>query len=181
MRYLFILFALWTSNSVTASAATLNGLPPIRIGVSNVQSGASKSLGQQLIRGSDAYFAFVNNSGGIYGRKVEVILKDDRYEPDPAVENTNDLMTKDKVFFLFDYVGTPTLTRVLPLLESWAAMLADCERACDREIYTMSLWGNLNGLLEPDPCAACTRTSLRPRIVPISRPASANCQVKRSG
>jgi len=117
MRYLFILFALWTSNSVTASAATLNGLPPIRIGVSNVQSGASKSLGQQLIRGSDAYFAFVNNSGGIYGRKVEVILKDDRYEPDPAVENTNDLMTKDKVFFLFDYVGTPTLTRVLPLLE----------------------------------------------------------------
>jgi ABC-type branched-subunit amino acid transport system substrate-binding protein len=98
MRYLFILFALWTSNSVTASAATLNGLPPIRIGVSNVQSGASKSLGQQLMRGSDAYFAFVNNSGGIYGRKVEVILKDDRYEPDPAVENTNDLMTKDKVF-----------------------------------------------------------------------------------
>src|SRR6266446_9758808 len=91
-------------------------LPPILIGVSNVQSGPSRSLGQQLMQGSMSYFTLINDRGGIHGRKITVVLKDDKYEPDPAIQNTNELITKDKVFFLFDYVGTPTLTRVLPLL-----------------------------------------------------------------
>lgn len=91
-------------------------LPPIVIGVSNVQSGPSELLGEELLRGSMAYFNLVNDSGGVHGRKISIILKDDKYEPNPAVQNTNELIEKDRVFFLFDYVGTPTLTRVLPLL-----------------------------------------------------------------
>jgi branched-chain amino acid transport system substrate-binding protein len=93
------------------------GSSQIIIGVSNVQSGPSRSLGQNLLRGSEAYFELFNARGGIYGRKISILLKDDKYEPDPAVQNTNELIEKDKVFFLFDYVGTPTLTRVLPLLK----------------------------------------------------------------
>jgi branched-chain amino acid transport system substrate-binding protein len=89
----------------------------ILIGVSNVQSGPSGALGRGLVHGSRAYFELVNARGGIYGRKITIVLKDDRYEPDPAVQNTNELIENDKVFFLFDYVGTPTLTRVLPLLK----------------------------------------------------------------
>jgi branched-chain amino acid transport system substrate-binding protein len=92
-------------------------LPSIVIGVSNVQSGASQSLGRNLLRGSRAYFDRVNGDGGINGQQIAIILKDDKYEPNPAVQNTHDLIEKDKVFFLFDYVGTPTLTRVLPLLK----------------------------------------------------------------
>ena len=91
--------------------------PSIVIGISNVQSGPSRALGEKLVEGSQAYFDVVNHAGGIHGRRIDIVLKDDRYEPDPAVQNTNDLITKDKVFFLFDYVGTATLTRVLPLLK----------------------------------------------------------------
>lgn len=87
------------------------------IGVSNVQTGPASILGQNLLLGSTAYFNLVNQNGGIGGRKISIILKDDKYEPDPAVQNTNELIERDKVFFLFDYVGTPTLTRVLPLLK----------------------------------------------------------------
>jgi ABC-type branched-subunit amino acid transport system substrate-binding protein len=89
----------------------------IIVGVSNVQSGPSRSLGQNLLRGSAAYFELVKARGGVYGRKISIVLKDDKYEPDPAVQNTNELIEKEKSFFLFDYVGTPTLTRVLPLLK----------------------------------------------------------------
>jgi branched-chain amino acid transport system substrate-binding protein len=89
----------------------------IIVGVSNVQSGPSRSLGQNLLRGSAAYFELVNARGGVYGRKISIVLKDDKYEPDPAVQNTNELIEKENSFFLFDYVGTPTLTRVLPLLK----------------------------------------------------------------
>jgi ABC-type branched-subunit amino acid transport system substrate-binding protein len=93
----------------------------IRIGVSNVQSGPSSSLGRNLMYGANAYFRIVNEHGGVHGRPIEVILKDDRYEPDPAVRNTYELITQDRVFFLFNYVGTPTLTRVLPLLKYFEA------------------------------------------------------------
>jgi ABC-type branched-subunit amino acid transport system substrate-binding protein len=89
----------------------------VLVGVSNVQSGPSRSLGQNLLRGSLAYFDLVNAQGGIFGRKIFILLKDDRYEPDPAVQNTNELIQNENAFFLFDYVGTPTLTRVLPLLK----------------------------------------------------------------
>jgi branched-chain amino acid transport system substrate-binding protein len=93
------------------------GNSQIVVGVSNVQSGPSQSLGQNLLRGSAVYFELVNKQGGVYGRKISIRLKDDKYEPDPAVQNTNELIEKDKAFFLFDYVGTPTLTRTLPLLK----------------------------------------------------------------
>src|SRR5579864_1218949 len=78
----------------------------IIVGVSNVQSGPSRYLGQNLMRGAAAYFDLLNVQGGIYGRKITILLKDDRYEPDPAIENTNELIENGKALFLFDYVGT---------------------------------------------------------------------------
>jgi ABC-type branched-subunit amino acid transport system substrate-binding protein len=96
---------------------TSTPVPPIVIGVSNVQSGPSASLGKNLMQGSMGYFNVVNDRGGVYGRPIAVMLKDDGYEPDPAVRNTNELISNADVLFLFNYVGTPTLTRVLPLLK----------------------------------------------------------------
>lgn len=104
-------------HAIGADGAPPKSLPPIVIGVSNVQSGPSSDLGHELVLGSQSYFDLVNSSeGGIHGRKITILLKDDKYEPDPAVKNTNELIEHDKVFFLFDYIGTPTLTRTLPLL-----------------------------------------------------------------
>lgn len=93
----------------------------ILVGVSNSESGPSRSLGRELTAGSQAYFDVVNARGGIHGRRIRMIIKDDRYEPEPALSNTNDLITREHVLFLFDYVGTPTLTRVLPLLRFYDA------------------------------------------------------------
>ncbi len=89
---------------------------PIVIGVSNVQSGPSRLLGIKLLRGARAYFDRVNAAGGVHGRPISLVVKDDGYEPGPAVRNTRELIERDDVLFLFGYVGTPTLVRVLPLL-----------------------------------------------------------------
>jgi branched-chain amino acid transport system substrate-binding protein len=116
-----LLVVFWVAGMSNFSRGQDLGQPPamssIVVGISNVQSGPSRALGEKLVEGSRAYFDIVNYGGGIHGRHINIVLKDDRYEPDPAVQNTNDLITKDQVFFLFDYVGTPTLTRVLPLLK----------------------------------------------------------------
>jgi branched-chain amino acid transport system substrate-binding protein len=112
-----IAFALSAARQASAGDGTSSGLPEIVIGVSNVQSGPSGALGHELVHGSRSYFDLINSrDGGIYGRRISILLLDDKYEPDPAVKNTNELIERDKVFFLFDYVGTPTLTRTLPLL-----------------------------------------------------------------
>jgi branched-chain amino acid transport system substrate-binding protein len=108
------------SASIDASGgdvASPTNMPAIVVGVSNVQSGPSSDLGHELVLGSQSYFDLINGRDrGIHGRRISILLKDDKYEPDPAVKNTNELIERDKVFFLFDYVGTPTLTRTLPLL-----------------------------------------------------------------
>src|SRR5208283_1808121 len=45
---------------------------------------------------------------------------DDGYNPVPTISNTIRLVEKDDVFLLFDYVGTPTVTRMLPLLKIYS-------------------------------------------------------------
>ncbi|MDE0130436.1 MAG: ABC transporter substrate-binding protein [Gammaproteobacteria bacterium] len=107
----------------TDPAATGTGGPPhageIVLGVSAAFSGPSRGLGTELYRGASAYFSQVNENGGINGRRIALKMYDDGYQPDPCVENTMKLMLEDQVFLLFGYVGTPTVTRVLPLLKKF--------------------------------------------------------------
>ena len=91
----------------------------IVLGMSAAFSGPSRGLGSELYRGARAYFNHANANGGVGGRKVALKLYDDGYQPDPCVRNTMKLMLEDRVFLLFGYVGTPTVTRVLPLLKKF--------------------------------------------------------------
>ncbi len=91
----------------------------ILLGVSAAFSGPSRGLGAELYRGAMAYFNLVNDSGGIEGRRIALKVYDDGYQPDPCVQNTMKLMLEDRAFLLFGYVGTPTVTRVLPILRKF--------------------------------------------------------------
>ncbi len=89
------------------------------LGVSAAFSGPSRGLGIELYRGANSYFEHVNRAGGVGGRKVVLKTYDDGYQPNPAVTNTMTLVLEDQVFALFGYVGTPTVTRVLPMLKKF--------------------------------------------------------------
>ena len=91
----------------------------IVLGMSAAFSGPSRGLGIELYRGATAYFDHVNEQGGIAGRNVVLKTYDDGYQPAPSVRNTLKLMLQDQVFLLFGYVGTPTVTRVLPMLKKF--------------------------------------------------------------
>ena len=86
------------------------------IGMCNALSGPAAALGTGMKKGSMVYFDKINKAGGINGRKVRVISYDDGYEPKGTVEQTRKLIQQDKVFALFGYVGTPTSSAVLPLI-----------------------------------------------------------------
>ncbi len=108
-------------SSALAMAAETDGPgeAEIVLGMSAAFSGPSRGLGIELYRGASAYFTHVNRAGGVHGRKVVLKTYDDGYQPDPSVANTMTLMLKDRVFALFGYVGTPTVTRVLPMLKKF--------------------------------------------------------------
>jgi ABC-type branched-subunit amino acid transport system substrate-binding protein len=92
----------------------------IVLGMSAPFQGASQGLGIELYRGSMAYFEAVNAAGGVNGRKIVVRTYDEGYNPITAIGNTISLVEQDNVFLLFDYVGTPTVTRILPLLKRYS-------------------------------------------------------------
>ena len=90
----------------------------IVLGMSAAFSGPSRGLGNELYRGASACFEQVNADGGVDGRRIVLRTLDDGYQPDRCVKNTAALMADEQVFALFGYVGTPTVARVLPLLQA---------------------------------------------------------------
>jgi len=113
--YLFVVFV-----AVIVVRLFVNQQPDIkeiRLGASLPLSGINQNLGEEVVIGSNIYFNHINAKGGIDGKKIKFIHYDDKYEPEITLTNINKLIKKDKVFALFDFVGTPTVKKVLPLIK----------------------------------------------------------------
>lgn len=110
-----------TKDTAEISTASAPGVTPgaIKIGMSAAFKGTAGALGTELYRGAQAYYTEINARGGIYGRTIAVEALNDWYEPIPCIMNTIQLIEKHGVFFLSNYVGTPTLTRALPVIKQY--------------------------------------------------------------
>lgn len=89
----------------------------VKIGMVNVQTGPAAGLGKGMRYGAEALFKAVNGKGGVHGRKINMVVGDDGYEPDKAIDETLKMIEQQKVFSLFGYVGTPTANAVLPIVK----------------------------------------------------------------
>jgi branched-chain amino acid transport system substrate-binding protein len=100
-----------------APAWAEDGVSPseIRVGMVNAQSGPAAGLGAGMQAGVAAYFARINGSGGVHGRQISLIVRDDGYEPSRSATQTQSLIDTDKVFALLGYVGTPTSRAAMPI------------------------------------------------------------------
>ncbi len=78
----------------------------IKLGVTLPMTGAASPGYNKLPSAMKAYFDYVNANGGVNGRKISLIIKDDQYVPTLAVAKTNELILKDKVFALLAPLGT---------------------------------------------------------------------------
>jgi len=87
----------------------------IVLGQSAAFTGPAAQLGIQMNAGTKAYFDHVNARGGVFGRKIELKTRDDRYEATLCVENTKKFIEEDKVFALVSYIGTPTTVAAMPV------------------------------------------------------------------
>jgi len=78
----------------------------IKLGITSPLTGIA-SPGYNKIPGAmKAYFDYVNTNGGVNGRKITLVSKDDQYIPTTAVARANELILRDKVFALVGTLGT---------------------------------------------------------------------------
>jgi ABC-type branched-subunit amino acid transport system substrate-binding protein len=82
---------------VTTATITIGGTVPI--------TGPAALFGS-VGRGADAYFKYVNAHGGVNGRTIKYLYRDDAYDPSKTVQLTRELVENDKVFAIFSPIGT---------------------------------------------------------------------------
>jgi ABC-type branched-subunit amino acid transport system substrate-binding protein len=92
----------------TQGAAAAPGVTDteVTIGITGPLSGPAAAWGS-IALASEAYAQYVNQQGGVHGRKLKLVLKDDGYNPGKAVANLNEM--KDSVFLVMGTVGTAVL------------------------------------------------------------------------
>ena len=115
-RKLLIVSAVLATGGLTLSAIPSQALSPrmevgvskteIKLGMTLPMTGTASPGYNKIPSAMKAYFDYVNANGGIYGRKITLIVKDDQYVPTLAVAKTNELILKDKVFALLSPLGT---------------------------------------------------------------------------
>jgi ABC-type branched-subunit amino acid transport system substrate-binding protein len=83
----------------------------IKLGHTNPYSGPLSAYGV-IGKAITAYWNMVNDQGGINGRKINFITYDDGFQPPKTVEMVRKLVEDDKVFAIYQLLGTPTNTVV---------------------------------------------------------------------
>ena len=92
----------------TDLAATAPGVTPeeIRLGSLIDLSGPQASIGLAVHRGASAYYRHVNRWGGVYGRKISLLVEDHAFEPGRAREAVHRLVEEKGVFAIASPLGT---------------------------------------------------------------------------
>ncbi len=95
---------------VTADTVTIGSHQPL--------TGPAAPGYSEIAPAAEAMFKFMNDNGGINGRKIKYIYKDDGYDPTRTVNVVKELVLQDKVFAVFNGLGTPTHSAVTDYLNA---------------------------------------------------------------
>lgn len=113
-RHILVAATVAATLAVTTACASGNsggeggGEGPIKVGLDTALSGAIGELGEQNRRGIQMYFDEINEAGGLLGRQLELITRDNAADPALATTNTRNLIIEDEVVTLFGPVSSAT-------------------------------------------------------------------------
>ena len=88
----------------------------IVVGRSLALSGPLKGYGEAKRDGGDAYINKINSTGGVGGRKIELVTLDDMYTPATTVENLKKINAERNPTAFLGLFGVPTVAAALPVL-----------------------------------------------------------------
>lgn len=85
----------------------------ITLGMSAPFSGPTGAYGIDMRQTIQTYFEHINKTGGIHGRKLELVALDDGYETDRTLANTKTLIGEKHAFALLAYYGSSPTTEAM--------------------------------------------------------------------
>jgi branched-chain amino acid transport system substrate-binding protein len=145
-RRLFPVAAAVTLN-LAMSAGAQAAEPPIKVGLVAALSGQSAKSGEALTRGLTMAINEVNASGGVLGRPLELVRRDDESNPSKGILAARELVQREKVAVLFGGLDTPVSLAIVPLVNQmkvpfmgiWAAGTKITENgAADNYVFRVS-------------------------------------------
>jgi ABC-type branched-subunit amino acid transport system substrate-binding protein len=111
----FVLAGALALSAVPAQGASTPGVSATEIvlGMQLPQTGPASPGYNKVDDAMRAYFDYVNSKGGVYGRKITLVAKDDTYKAGLTVSTASALINKDKVFAMVGSIGTQTHISVI--------------------------------------------------------------------
>ena len=115
----FLVMAAACGSSSSGTVATDVGITSDQILLGNTiaQTGPAAAYGT-IANAENAYFTYINNQGGINGRKIKFTILHDGYNPANTVPLTKQLVEQNQVFAMFSGLGTQTQTSVRDYLNA---------------------------------------------------------------
>lgn len=89
----------------------------IKIGSMGALSGALSFISVPFAHGMEAYLKKVNDEGGIHGRKIELVVKDDEFNPAKSLQSMESLIYDEKVFAIVGQGGTPNVMATMDIVK----------------------------------------------------------------
>lgn len=137
--------------AVTLNMAMFGGAqaaePLIKVGLVAALSGQSAKSGEALTRGLTMAINEVNAKGGVLGRQLELVRRDDESNPSKGMLAARELVQREKVTVLFGGLDTPVSLAIVPLANQmkvpfmgiWAAGTKITENgAADNYVFRVS-------------------------------------------
>lgn len=88
-------------------------------------TGVLASTGKQMVLGGQIYFSYINDTGGVHGQKIRVLVSDDGYKVEETVRLTREALANPAVVALYGFAGTSNVGKLLTdgVLEQGGAAL----------------------------------------------------------
>ncbi len=109
-----------TANNSGTNTASAPGITETSITIGSTQplTGPAAPGYSEIAPASNAYFVYLNQHGGVFGRKILYEYLDDGYNPTITASQTRKLILETKVFGMFSALGTPTHLAVIDYINS---------------------------------------------------------------
>ena len=99
-----------------AATAPAKAQDTLKLGLVAAMSGQSAKSGEAIVRGLSLAIDEINAKGGLLGKKVELLVRDDESNPAKGVVAARELVQREKVAALFGGLDTPVSIAIVPFM-----------------------------------------------------------------
>jgi branched-chain amino acid transport system substrate-binding protein len=112
-----IIRRLLIAGTVTVVAALpASAQDTVKLGLVAAMSGQSAKSGEAIVRGLSLAIDEINGKGGVLGKKLELIVRDDESNPAKGATAARELVQREKVVALFGGLDTPVSIAIVPFV-----------------------------------------------------------------